>query len=320
MINGKVAVLIPCLNEEYTIASVVRAFRASLQDADIYVYDNNSTDNTVEIAKREGAIVRSEKRQGKGFVVVSMFRDIEADYYVLADGDGTYPADKVGDLLGPLVKREADMVVGTRLENFEDKSFRPLHTWGNRFITGTVNLIFGVSLKDVLSGYRAFTRDFVKNIPIRSRGFEVEVEMTMKALDYNFAIVEVPIKYKSRPEKSHSKLNTFEDGVLIMTKIISIFKDYKPFLFFSVIAFLTFLLGLIPGLLATIEFIQTQQVTRVTAATFAVGCTLLSFLLFMTGIIIDTVNTRVKDILAIQRKHELEKRSDDRHSPSQHEK
>ena len=241
MKSERIAVLIPCLNEDSTIASVIESFRQSLPEAEIYVYDNNSTDNTAEVARQKKALVKSEKKKGKGNVVTHMFREVDADYYVMVDGDNTYPAERVKDLLAPLFNGEADMVIGARLKNYERLAFRSTHKIGNIVMTGCINYIFGTKLSDVLSGYRAFTREFVKNVPLASKGFEVEVEMTMKALDYNFAIAEIPISYKARPKGSYSKLNTIKDGILVAQTILSIFKNYKPILFFSVVAILIFL-------------------------------------------------------------------------------
>jgi len=206
--GGKnVAVLIPCYNEEVTIKKVINDFQQQLPMAAIYVYDNNSSDNTSDIARAEGAIVVREKRQGKGFVVASMFEDIDADVYVLVDGDDTYPADSVHELTLPIIEERADMVVGTRLTAFSDKSFRPFHIFGNRLVVKLVNMIFKSKLTDIMSGYRAFNMDFIRKIPIISRGFEVETQMTLQALYYDFVIIEVPVSYRERPEGSYSKLN-----------------------------------------------------------------------------------------------------------------
>jgi glycosyltransferase involved in cell wall biosynthesis len=205
--------LIPCLDEEQAIAKVIRDFRKELPEAEVYVYDNNSSDRTALIAEAAGARVIREKRQGKGFVVASMFEDVEADLYVLVDGDDTYPAKKVHEMLQPLIDERADMVVGNRLEKFGERSFRPFHVLGNKLVVGLVNLIFKCPLRDIISGYRAFNRDFVRKVPIVSRGFEVETEMTFQALHYDFIITEVPVPCRKRTEGSSSKLKTFSDGM-----------------------------------------------------------------------------------------------------------
>ena len=204
----KIAILIPCYNEEITVAKVITDFKKELPDALIYVYNNNSTDNTLQIAYENGAIVKNEYRQGKGNVVRSMFRDIDADVYVLVDGDNTYPANMVHQLIKPILMETADMVVGDRISNgtYKKQNKRLFHDFGNGMVKYTINRLFKTNLKDVMSGYRAFSRTFVKNIPILSKGFEVETEMTLHALDKRFIIKEIPIEYKDRPNKSKSKL------------------------------------------------------------------------------------------------------------------
>ena len=218
----KIAILIPCYNEEITVAKVITDFKKELPDALIYVYNNNSTDNTLQIAYENGAIVKNEYRQGKGNVVRNMFRDIDADVYVLVDGDNTYPANMVHQLIKPILMETADMVVGDRISNgtYKKQNKRLFHDFGNGMVRNTINRLFKTNLKDVMSGYRAFSRTFVKNIPILSKGFEVETEMTLHALDKRFIIKEIPIEYKDRPNKSKSKLNTFTDGYKVIKTII----------------------------------------------------------------------------------------------------
>src|SRR6185369_7879348 len=223
----KIAVLIPCHNEEPTVGDVVRSFRAELPTAKIYVFDNNSSDRTVECALAAGAIVLKEPRQGKGFVVQSMFRQVEADLYVMVDGDATYPAPEVHRLLKPVVANEADMVVGSRLQTGTSSEFRQINRWGNRLVLALLNSIFGVHLTDILSGYRAFNRKFVKELPLFGGGFEIETELTIKAIARGYRIAEVPIDLVHRPAGSHSKIRLWRDGTLIINTILALFRDYK---------------------------------------------------------------------------------------------
>ncbi len=287
----KVAVMIPCYNEEKTVRTVIQDFRRELPSADIYVYDNNSRDKTREIAVSCGATVRSEVRQGKGNVMRSMFRDIDADLFVLVDGDDTYPAEYVHQLLAPLRDRTADIVVGNRLFNgsYTKQNKRTFHDFGNRMVKWLINKLFHASLGDIMSGYRAFNRSFIKNTPIHSDGFEVETEMTLHALDKKFRIVEIPIDYRDRPEGSFSKLNTFKDGFKVLKAIFWIFKDYKPFSFFGFLCLLFFLLGIITGLPVILEFLMTHVIQRIPSAILAVGLMMLSGVFFTTGLILDTI-------------------------------
>lgn len=290
----KIAILIPCYNEEVTIAKVIADFRRQLPNALIYVYNNNSTDNTLQIAYENGAIVKNEYRQGKGNVVRSMFRDIEADIYVLVDGDDTYPAEKVHELIKPILMETADMVVGDRISNgtYKKQNKRLFHDFGNGMVKYTINRLFKTNLKDVMSGYRAFSRTFVKNIPILSKGFEVETEMTLHALDKRFIIKEIPIEYKDRPNKSKSKLNTFTDGYKVIKTIIKMLKDYKPLKFFLSIAIIFFVLGLIIGIPVIYEYILTRYITKVPSAVLSTGLMIFSVIIAQCGVILDTV---VKD-------------------------
>ncbi|UOQ94438.1 glycosyltransferase family 2 protein [Halobacillus shinanisalinarum] len=287
----KVAVLIPCYNEEQTIGSVIEDFRKELPQADIYVYDNNSKDQTSKVARDNGAIVRKEFRQGKGNVVRSMFRDIEADYYVMVDGDRTYPAKFVHQLLEPLIKQEANIVIGDRLSNgtYIEENNRKFHNLGNNLVRNLINFLYKSDLKDIMTGYRAFDRLFVKSMPILSPGFEIETEMTLHTLDKRFAIREIPIEYKDRPDGSESKLNTFSDGYKVLNKIFNLFKEYKPMLFFSFWSGLLLLLGLSAGIPVIIEFINTGYISKVPSAILAVGLVILSVLSLVCGLILDTV-------------------------------
>lgn len=299
--DKNIAVLIPCYNEGVTIKKVVNDFQHQLPMAAIYVYDNNSSDNTSEIAGAEGAVIVREKRQGKGFVVASMFEDIEADVYILVDGDDTYPADSVHELILPIIEERADMVVGTRLTDFSDKSFRPFHIFGNRLVVKLVNLIFKSKLTDIMSGYRAFNMDFIRKIPIISRGFEVETQMTLQALYYDFVIIEVPVPYRERPEGSYSKLNTFSDGMKLILKIFDIFKAYRPLLFFSIIGVVVAVTGLLIGSVPVVEFIKTGKISHFPSAILASGIIIISVIFIAIGIILDAINHRLRELMRIIR-------------------
>ena len=290
----KIAILIPCYNEKITVAKVITDFKKELPDALIYVYNNNSTDNTLQIAYENGAIVKNEYRQGKGNVVRSMFRDIDADVYVLVDGDNTYPANMVHQLIKPILMETADMVVGDRISNgtYKKQNKRLFHDFGNGMVRNTINRLFKTNLKDVMSGYRAFSRAFVKNVPILSKGFEVETEITLHALDKRFIIKEIPIEYKDRPNKSKSKLNTFTDGYKVIKTIIKMLKDYKPLKFFLSIATIFFALGLIIGIPVIYEYILTRYITKVPSAVLSTGLMIFSVIIAQCGVILDTV---VKD-------------------------
>lgn len=287
----KVAVLIPCYNEEQTIGKVVTDFKKELPEADIYVYDNNSKDKTSEIAKESGAIVRHEYKQGKGNVVKSMFYDIDADIYVMVDGDDTYPAEFVHKLIKPVVDGQADMAIGDRLSNgtYQKENKRPFHEFGNNLVKKAINILFKTNLKDIMTGYRVFNKKFVKNMPVMSPKFEIETEMSLYALDKGFTIKEVPIDYRDRPEGSESKLNTVSDGIKVVKTIIKMFKDYKPLKFFTFMAVIICLIGLIIGAPVIIEFIKTRYITKVPSAVLAMGLVTLSVIIGQCGVILDTV-------------------------------
>jgi len=297
--KGKIAVLIPCLNEEQTIAKVIRDFRKELPEAAVYVYDNNSSDRTALVAGATGAEVGREKRRGKGFVVASMFEDVEAELYVLVDGDDTYPAEKVHELLRPIIDERADMVVGTRLEEFGERSFRPFHVLGNKLVVRLVNLIFKCNLKDIMSGYRAFNRDFVRKVPIVSRGFEVETEMTLQALHYDFVIAEIPVPYRKRPEGSSSKLKTFSDGMKTLLTVFDIFKAYRPLLFFFILGALLGCVGLLIGSIPVSEYLETGRIERFPSAILASGIMIISAICVAMGIILDAINHRLRELIRI---------------------
>lgn len=287
----EIAILVPCYNEEQTIGNVIDDFKRELPNAKIYVYDNNSSDKTSEVARVHGAIVRFEPRQGKGNVVRSMFRDIEADYYVMVDGDDTYPAEFVHDILAPVQKGEANLVIGDRLSNgtYFDENKRQFHGFGNNLVKGLINKLYKSNITDIMTGYRGFDRLFVKSMPVTSPGFEIETEMSIHALDNRFLIKEVPIDYRDRPEGSESKLNTITDGMKVLRMIFTLFKDYKPMLFFSVWAALFLVLGLAVGTPVIMEYVQTSFISKVPSAILAVGFVLLAMLSLACGLILDTV-------------------------------
>ena len=259
----KIAVLIPCYNEAKTIEKVVNDFRAALPEAVIYVYDNNSTDGTPEIAERAGAVVRYEYKQGKGNVIRRMFREVDALCYIMADGDDTYPADYAREMCNKVLEKGADMVVGDRLSStYYEENKRPFHNFGNDLVKKSINFIFKSDIKDIMTGYRAFSYEFVKTYPVLSRGFEIETEMSIHAIDKNMYVENVEVEYRDRPEGSESKLNTFSDGFKVIKTIIRLFRDYKPFAFFSVISSVLFILALIFFIPVLIDYIKTGLVAK----------------------------------------------------------
>ena len=287
----KIAVLLPAYNEEVTIVKVIEDYRRVLPHADIYVYDNNSKDKTNQLAREAGAIVRFEPRQGKGNVVRSMFREVDADYYIMADADDTYPAEEVEALLQPLRDGLADMTIGDRLSNgtYAEENKRGFHGFGNNLVRLLVNKLYKGNYNDIMTGYRGFNRLFVKNFPVLSPGFEIETELSIHSLDKRFKLVEVPITYKDRPEGSESKLSTFSDGFKVLRMIFNLFKDYKPLIFFSILTFLFFVLGSIVGIPVISEFARTGMIDKVPSAVLATGFMILSALSFVAGFILDTV-------------------------------
>ena len=287
----KIAVLIPCYNEELTVEKVIKDFRKELPEADIYVYNNNSKDKTAEIARKNGAIVRDEYRQGKGNVVRSMFRDIEADIYVMVDGDDTYPADEVHKLIEPIRNHEADMVIGDRLTNgtYQHENKRHFHEFGNNLVKKSINVLFKTNLKDIMTGYRVFNKIFVKNMPVMSPKFEIETEMSLHALDKKFIIKEIPIVYRDRPAGSESKLNTVSDGIKVVKTIVKMFKDFKPRQFFWVIALIFVILGCIVGIPVIVEFAKTGYITKVPSAVLATGIMIFAIIIAQCGVVLDTV-------------------------------
>ncbi|MGT2924007.1 glycosyltransferase family 2 protein [Streptococcus caviae] len=287
----KIAVLLPAYNEEVTIQKVISDFKRALPEADIYVYDNNSKDNTNALAREAGAIVRFEPRQGKGNVVRTMFREIDADYYIMVDADDTYPAAEVDKLLEPLRNGSADMTIGDRLSNgtYSQENKRGFHDFGNNFVKFLINKLYGGNYRDIMTGYRGFNRLFVKNFPVLSPGFEIETELSIHSLDKRFKLVEIPITYKDRPEGSESKLNTFSDGFKVLKMIFNLFKDYKPLIFFSIISIILFILGLFFGIPVIAEFARTGIINKFPSAVLATGFMILAALSFVSGFILDTV-------------------------------
>ena len=294
---SKVAVLIPCYNEELTIEKVIKDFKKELPDADIYVYNNNSKDKTKEIAKKNGAIVVDEYKQGKGNVVRSQFRDIDADIYVMVDGDDTYPAEFVHKLIEPIKNGEADMTIGDRLSNgtYQKENKRHFHEFGNNLVRKAINVLFDTNLKDIMTGFRAFNKRFVKNMPVLSPNFEIETEMSLYALDKKYIIKEIPIIYRDRPEGSTSKLNTVSDGIKVVKTIFGMFKDYRPFRFFGIIALILLILGLICRIPVIVEYFKTSYITKVPSAILATGFVSLAAISFQCAIILNTITRQHRE-------------------------
>ena len=289
--HSSIAVLIPCYNEALTIGKVIEDFKRELPDAIVYVYDNNSTDDTSKIALEHGAVVRYESRQGKGNVCRQMFRDIDADCYLMVDGDDTYDETKARDLCAPVLSGEADMAVGDRLSNgsYAHENKRAFHGFGNDLVRFMIKWIYGYSFNDVMTGYRAMSRPFVKTIPVLSEGFQIETELSIHAVDRRWRIVDIPIEYRDRPEGSFSKLSTFSDGLKVIQMIGVLFKDYRPLKFFSLVSFLFFVIGLGLGLPVIHDFVQTGLVERLPTAILAVAFMFLCGLSLSTGFILDSV-------------------------------
>ena len=294
-----IAILIPCFNEEITVGKVVTDFRKMIPSAEIYVFDNNSTDKTSQVARENGAIVIREKKRGKGHVVQSMFQKIKADYYVLVDGDDTYAAERVNDLLEIVMQDHADMAVGNRLHTYEDKAFRPFHIIGNNLIRLLVNKFFGASLKDIMSGYRAMKRDVVQSITVLSKGFEIETEITLQCLNRGFIIKEVNVPYRKRPQGSYSKLRTLSDGLLVIKAIIIILRDYKPILFFGFLALCLFSGSMLSGFVVVKEFIETRYIAHIPLTILSAGLMLSSIIMFGIGIILESIKKRFDEIHSI---------------------
>ena len=296
-----IAVLIPCYNESQTIEKVIADFKTALPEATIYVYDNNSSDNTAELAARAGAVVRFEHQQGKGNVIRSMFRDIDAACYLMIDGDDTYPAEHARAMVAPILAHRAQMVVGDRLSStYFEENKRPFHNVGNRTVRALINVLFKNNVRDIMTGYRAFSYEFVKSFPVLSQGFEIETEMTIFALDKNLGIENVVIEYRDRPEGSESKLNTVSDGLKVLRTIGRLFKNYKPLLFFSLVSLLLLLIAVILFVPIWIDFNQTGTVERFPTLIVAGFIGLTGIILFIAGLILDVITQNERQRFEIE--------------------
>lgn len=293
--KDRIAVLIPCYNESATVEKVVRDFRRALPEAAIYVYDNNSTDGTGELAERAGAIVRRERMQGKGSVIRRMFREIDADCYIMTDGDDTYPAENAPEMARLVLEEQADMVVGDRLSStYFTQNKRPFHNAGNSLVRATINRLFRSDIKDIMTGYRAFSYEFVKTYPVLSQGFEIETDMTIHAINRRMQVRNVIVDYRDRPSGSVSKLNTFTDGAKVLMTIIKMYKNYKPFEFFGLIALVLFVLSGIFVAPVLSEFFRTGLVPRFPTLIACCFTLLAALLLFIAGTILSTLLAKDK--------------------------
>ncbi len=295
--RSKIAILIPCYNESKTIEKVVKDYKKALPEADIYVYDNNSTDGTAEIAKKAGAIVKYEYRQGKGNVIRSMFRQIDADCYLMVDGDDTYPAEDARKMCDLVLEGKADMVVGDRLSStYFTENKRPFHNFGNRIVRFLINKLFKNKIKDIMTGYRAFSYEFAKTFPVLSKGFEIETEMTIHAVDKNFMIQEMPVTYRDRPEGSVSKLNTYKDGFKVLKLIATLFKEYKPFFFFNIVSVILAIVSLIFIIPVFQEYFATGLVLRFPTLIVGGFIMVAAILSFICGVILDVIVKKHKQL------------------------
>ena len=282
---------IPCYNESLTIEKVVKDYKKALPKADIYVYDNNSSDHTDDIARKAGAIVRYEYRQGKGNVIRSMFRDIEADCYLMIDGDDTYPAESAKEMCDLVLQGKADMVIGDRLSStYFEENKRPFHNFGNEIVRRSINTLWRPKnrILDVMTGYRAFSSMFVKSFPILSKGFEVETEMTIHALDKNLLIQSIPVQYRDRPEGSESKLNTYKDGMKVLLTIFNLYRDYQPLIFFWIISLILGLISVLLFIPVFAEFLKIGLVPRFPTLIVSTVMMLAAFLSLVCGLVLDT--------------------------------
>lgn len=297
----KIAVLIPCYNESKTVKKVVEDFRRELPEAVVYVYDNNSTDGTGDLAREAGAVVRLERRQGKGSVIRRMFREVDAEVYVIVDGDDTYPAEAAPEMVRRVLEEQADMVVGDRLSStYYTENKRPFHNFGNSFVKNCINRFFDTNIQDIMTGYRAFSYSFVKTFPVLSGGFEIETEMSIHAADKHMQVDNVIIEYRDRPEGSVSKLNTFSDGFKVLIRILNLYKNYKPFSFFSLLSAVLAVLGigfLIPVIL---EYVETGLVPKF--PTLIVCCFVLVAALqsFFAGLVLQSMEQKNKQDFEMQ--------------------
>ena len=297
----KIAVLIPCFNEAQTISKVVADFKKVLPEAVVYVYDNNSTDNTTELAKAAGAVVRREYRQGKGNVIRRMFRDINAECYIMADGDDTYPAEFAREMADRVLLKHVDMVVGDRLSStYFEENKRPFHNFGNTIVRNLINSLFKCEIKDIMTGYRAFSYLFVKTFPVLSKGFEIETEMSIHAVDKNLAVENVVISYRDRPDGSESKLNTYSDGIKVLRTIFRLFKNYKPMQFFSGMALLLAAISMFFFVPVFIAFLHTGMVDRMPTLIVSGFTMLAAIQSFFAGLILSTINQKNRQDFELQ--------------------
>jgi glycosyltransferase involved in cell wall biosynthesis len=299
----RIAVLIPCYNEASTIAKVVHDFQRELPEAVIYVFDNNSRDGTAEVAKSAGATVLHEKRQGKGHVVAAMLEQVDADYYIMVDGDDTYPAEKARDVLAPVMTDEADLVVGARKALDEREAYRRFHVLGNWLVRMMINVIFRSHLRDIMSGYRAFNRKVAMNLPILAYGFDIETEMTVQCLYRKWVIREVPVEYRGRPEGSASKLNTFHDGLRVIFRILSLFRSYKPLTFFGGLGIILFLLAATCGLIVRLNQWPGTSGMRMSLIVLAATFVAMSLIAVSIGVIVQLINFRFLELDSVLRRH-----------------
>ncbi len=296
----EIAVLIPCYNESKTVEKVIKDFKKALPNAVIYVYNNNSTDNTAELAKKAGAIVRHEYRQGKGNVIGSMFREIDAKCYIMVDGDDTYPAEYAGQMAEEILNGKADMVIGDRLSStYYQVNKRPMHNMGNRMVCAVINFLFRSHIRDIMTGYRAFSWEFVKSFPVLSKGFEIETEMSIHTLDKNFRLTEIPVEYRDRPEGSMSKLNTIRDGMRVLKTIVALFKDYKPLIFFGILSFLFITASIGLFLPVLFEYFRIHVVPRFPTLIVSGFLMVSGLLLLSCGVILDVVSKRHRQLFEL---------------------
>ncbi len=291
-----VAVLIPCYNEAKTIKKVVEDFKRELPlGGKIYVYDNNSSDDTAEIAAAAGAIVRHEYQQGKGNVVRRMFREIDAECYILVDGDDTYPADYAGEMIKMVTEKNVDMVVGDRLSStYYEENKRPFHNFGNSLVKNSINLLFKNDIKDIMTGYRAFSYEFVKTFPVLSKGFEIETEMSIHAVDKNMYVENLVIDYRDRPEGSESKLNTYSDGIKVLLTIIRLFRTYRPLAFFAALALVLFVIAMIFFIPVFVSFLKTGSVAKIPTLVVSGFTVMAAIQSLFSGLILNTINKKNK--------------------------
>ena len=289
----KIAVLIPCYNEEQTVAKVVKDAKAALPEAVVYVYDNNSNDRTAELAREAGAIVRFEPRQGKGYVIRRMFREIDALCYIMIDGDDTYPLEYASQMAEQVLEHQADMVVGDRLSStYFTENKRPFHNFGNSIVRSTINKLFSCDIKDIMTGYRAMSYEFVKSYPVLSRGFEIETEMTIHAVFNQMVIVNIPVEFRNRPEGSESKLNTYSDGAKVLTTIIKLYKNYKPLQFFSAVAAVMLMVAAVMFIWVFARFLNSHLVENMPTLVVSGFIALGALQAFFSGLILSDMVTK----------------------------